>query len=91
MVHAWVGLDECEIVYLNNFRKSQVLIVWNDFLLLLEDQTIHLPRLKNVCATDLVITRDNTLSIFATEKALIEYIGRYNTRDERESDTMATQ
>ena len=68
-----------------------MLIVWNDFLLLLEHQTVHLTRPKNVCATGLVITHDDTLSIFATEKALIEYIGRYNTWDERESDTIATR
>ena len=42
-------------------------------------------------ATDLVITRDNTLPIFATGKAPIEYTGRYHTRDERESDVMATR
>ena len=42
-------------------------------------------------ATDLVITRDNTLSIFATGKAPIEYTGRYHTWDERESDAMATR
>ena len=42
-------------------------------------------------AIDLVITRDNTLPIFATGKAPIEYTGRYHTRDERESDVMATR
>ena len=89
--YAWVGLDECEIVYLNNFRWSQELIAWNDFLLLLEGQTVHLPCPKNMYATDLVITRDNTLPIFATGKAPIEYIERYNTRDKRESDMMATR
>lgn len=91
MVHAWVGLDECEIAYLNNFRWSQVQIAWNDLLLLLENQTIHLPRPKNVCAADFINICDNTLPVFATGKTLIEYIGRCNTRDERESYMMATQ
>ena len=89
--YAWVRIDECEIVYLNDFCWSQGLIAWNDFLLLLEGQTVHLNHPKNMYATDLVITRDNTLPIFATGKSLIEYIRRYNTWDERESDMMATR
>ena len=44
-------------------------------LLLLKGQSVHFPRPKNVYATDLVITLDNTLPIFATGKASIEYIG----------------
>lgn len=89
--YAWVGLDECEIAYLNDFRWSQEIIAWNDFLLLLEGQTVHLPRPKNMFATDLCISRENRLPIFSTGKAPIEYIGKYNCRDERESDMMATR
>ena len=48
--YAWVGLDECELAYLNDFRWSAELIAWNEFLLLLEGQTVHLPRPKKpVC------------------------------------------
>ena len=50
--YAWVGLDECELAYLNDFRWSAELIAWNEFLLLLEGQTGHLPRPKNQFATD---------------------------------------
>ena len=34
--YAWVGVDECEVAYLNDFRWSPELIAWNDLLLLLE-------------------------------------------------------
>jgi len=37
--YAWIGLDECEVAYLNDFRWSQEMITWSDFLLLLEGQT----------------------------------------------------
>ncbi len=39
--YAWVGLDDAEIAYRND------LIKWDDFLLLLEGQTVHLPCPKN--------------------------------------------
>jgi hypothetical protein len=86
--YAWVGLDECEVAYLNDFRWSAEIIAWSDFLLLLEGQTVHLPRPKNQYATDLCIDRKNTIPFFATSKASIDYIGRYNIRDDRESDMM---
>jgi len=73
--YAWVGLDECEMAYLNDLRWSEELIKWNDFLLLLEGQTVHLPRPKNQFATDLVIERENKLPFFATSKAPIQFVG----------------
>ena len=84
--YAWIGLDEHEVAYLNDFRWSPELIEWSDLLLLLEGQTIHLPRPKNVFATDLCIPRENTIPIFATSKRPIEFFGKYNSRDEREND-----
>ena len=89
--YAWVGLDECEVAYLNDVRWSPELIKWGDFLLLLEGQTVHLPRPRNIFATDLCIQRDNTLPIFATSKDPIEYVGQYNSRDERETDMMSSR
>ena len=89
--YAWVGLDECEVAYLNDFRWSPELIKWSDFLLLLEGQTVHLARPRNIFATDLCIQRDNTLPIFATSKGPNEYVGQYNSRDERETDMMSSR
>lgn len=79
--YPWVGLEECEVAYLNDFHWSSE-IIWSDFLLL---QTVHLSRPKNIYATDLCIWRDNSLPIFATRKSQIEYIGKYNARDDWES------
>jgi len=89
--YAWVGLDECEVAYLNDFRWSPELIAWNDFLLLLEGQSVHLPRPKNQFATDMFIDRENTLPFFATSSKPIEFVGKYNSRDERETEMMASR
>lgn len=89
--YAWVGLDECELAYLNDFRWSAELIAWNDFLLLLEGQTVHLSRPKNQFATDMVIERENTIPFFATSKSRIEFVGKFNVRDERETEMMASR
>ena len=89
--YAWIGLDEYEVAYLNDFRWSPELIDWSDFLLLLEGQTVHLPRPKNAFATDLCIPKENTIPIFATSKGPIEFLGKYNSRDERENDMMSSR
>ena len=54
--YAWVGSDEHEIAYLNDFRYSKECIKWSDFLLLLEGHTVKLPRPKNQFSTDLNIS-----------------------------------
>ena len=66
--YAWVGLEECEIAYFNDFRYTPECIKWSDFLLLLERQTVNLPRPKNQFSSDLTISRDNAIPLFATSK-----------------------
>ena len=63
----------------------------SDFLLLLEGQTVHLLRPKHQFATDMCIDRTNTIPFLATSKAAIEFIGKYNARDERETDMMCAR
>ena len=89
--YAWVGLDECEVAFLNDFRWSSECINWSDFLLLLEGQTVHLPRPKNQFCTDLEIHRENTIPFFATSKSPIIFEGKYNQTDQRETDMMASR
>jgi len=89
--YAWIGLDQCEVAYLNDFRWSAEIIAWSDFLLLLEGQTVHLPRPKNQFSSDMCIERSNTIPFFATSKTDIEFIGKFNTRDERETDMMSSR
>ena len=66
--YASVGLDECEVAYLNDFRWSPEINAWSDFLLLLEGQTVHLPRIKYQYATEMCIQRENIIPSFATSK-----------------------
>lgn len=46
---------------------------------------------KNQFDTDLFIDRSNKLSMFATSKAPIKYVGKYNLQDERETDMIASR
>ena len=85
--YAWLGLDQKELAYLNEFRWKPEQIAWSDLLLLLEGATVHLSRPKNNYATDMCISRENKLPIFATSKSRIEYL-KFNVRDDRESDMM---
>ena len=87
--YAWIGLDNAKVAYLNDFRWSSEIIAWNDLLLLLEGSTVHLPRPINVYATDMEISRENTIPFFAKTKEPITFVGKYNTCDERETDIMS--
>ena len=89
--YAWIDLEGCEVAYLNDFRWNREIIEWSDFLLLLEGQTVHLPRPKNQFSSDLLVDRNNTIPFFATSKGAIEYLGKYNVRDDKECDMMASR
>ena len=43
---AWVGVEQSECIFLNDFRLSQQIIPWHDLLLMLECQIVHLPAPK---------------------------------------------
>ena len=86
--YAWVGLDECEVCLLQDLRWSEELIKWSDFLLLLEGQTVHLARPKNLFSTDLTIHKSNTLPFFASTKEPLEFFNRFNVRDNKETAMM---
>ena len=89
--YAWVGLDECEVAILQDFRWHSDNISWNQMLLLLEGQTVHLPRPRNLFPSDMEIPRENTIPFFATSKAALEYKGTYNTRDDSETEMMSSR
>lgn len=88
--YAWSGLDECEVAFLNDFRWNSEIIAWNDFLLLLEGATVHLPRPKNHFATDLLIHRSNSIPIFSTSIGPFEFV-RNGMKDQKETDMMASR
>ena len=89
--YSWTNLENKEVVFLNDFRWSPESIAWSDFLLLLEGQTVNLPRPKNQFASDPLIDRSNNLAIFATSKSPIKYVGKFNLQDDRETDMMASR
>ena len=74
--YPWVGLDECGVAVLQDFRWHSNNISWNQTLLLLEGRETFFP-------SDMETPRENTIPFFATSKAALEYKGTYNTRDER--------
>ncbi len=43
---AWLGAEEAEVIFLNDFRWSQAIIAWADLLQALEGDTVHLPAPK---------------------------------------------
>ena len=66
---AWMGVDEAEIILLNDFRWNPKIIAWADFLQALEGDIVHLPAPKNVCERDIEIKSD--IPFFATSDAPI--------------------
>ena len=82
--YAWIGIKGCEVAFLNDYRWSAEAISWADLLLLLEGATVHLPRPKNLYATDLCIHHSNRLPIFATGKAPIVKSDRASDKLENE-------
>lgn len=89
--YAWVSLEDKEVALLNDFRWSAECIDWKDFLLLLEGDTVNLPRPKNTFATDLTIERSNSVPFFSTSIRPFEYVGKGNSKDPGETAMMDTR
>ena len=85
--YAWLGLDECKVAVLEDFRWHSDNISRNQ-MLLLEGQTVHLPKLRNLFPNDMEIPHENTIPFFATSKVALECKGTYNTRNESETEMM---
>ena len=64
---AWIGAEDAEIIFLNDFRWHPKIIAWADFLQALEGDTVHLPAPKNVCCRDVELNKDTPF--FATSDA----------------------
>ncbi|KAK2549578.1 hypothetical protein P5673_029967 [Acropora cervicornis] len=82
---AWVGAEDAECIFLNDFRWSQQVIQWHDFLLMLEGQVVHLPAPKTHYAKDIVFEKDTP--IFCTGKQPFIYI-KNGVIDQRETEMM---
>ena len=47
---AWLGAEDAEIIFLNDFRWHPKIIARADFIQALEGDTVHLPAPKNICS-----------------------------------------
>lgn len=72
---AWVGVDGKEAIFLNDIRWSEKMIEWGAFLNLLDGNEVRFPRPKNFHNSDIVMTREEKVPIFATSIAKIKYEG----------------
>jgi hypothetical protein len=84
--YAWVGVEESEVILLQDYRWDPETIAWKNFLLLLEGETVKLPAPKNHFNRDILVNSD--IPIFATGKEMIKYVGRQNASDSVEDDMM---
>ena len=89
--YSWINLENKEVAFLNDFWWSPESVVWSDFLLLLEGQTVNLPCPKNQFTSDLLTDKSKNLAIFATSKVPIKYVGKSNLQDNRETNMMASR
>ena len=64
---AWMGVDDAEIILLNDFRRNPKIIARADFLQALKGDIVHLPAPKNVCERDIELKAD--IPFFATSDA----------------------
>ena len=85
---AWVGVQDKECIFLNDFRWSQQLLPWHDLLLLLEGEIVHFPAPKTHFMQDIQLTKDTP--IFCTTKRPLLFI-KNGMVDDRESEMMAVR
>ena len=63
---AWVGVENAECIFLNDFWWSLRVIPWHDLLLMLEGHVVHLPAPKTHFTRDISLSSD--MPIFCTGK-----------------------
>lgn len=84
---AWVGVDEAEVILLNDFRWSSEVISWGDMLRLTEGDTVKLPAPKTMFSKDVELTDEMKTPIFATSIGPIMY-GRSFDEDSTKEQAM---
>ncbi len=85
---AWVGIENAECIFLNDFRWSAQLIPWHDLLLMLEGELVHLPAPKTHYTEDIQFAKDTP--IFCTSKRPLMFI-KNGVVDDRETEMMAVR
>jgi hypothetical protein len=83
---AWVGIEEAEIIFLNDFRWSERILPWQDLLRLLEGDKIHIATPKTHFAQDIILEKDTP--IFCTGPSRIRKFSRDDDVNKIESEMM---
>ena len=82
---AWVGAEDADVIFLNDFRWSKQIIPWHDLLLMLEGQLVHLPAPKSHYSKDVTLSSD--VPVFCTAKEEISFV-KGGVLDARETEMM---
>ena len=86
--YAWLGVEDKEVIFLNDFRWSPIILPWSDMLLLLEGHVVHFAAPKTTYNQDIEFSKDTP--IFATAKALISFV-KASMIDDRETEMMTVR
>ena len=70
--YAWLGVENKEVIFLNDFRWSPVILPWHNMLLLLLGPVVHFAAPKTTYNQEIEFCRDTP--IFATTKAQISFV-----------------
>ena len=84
----WIGVDEKEVIYLNDFRWDKDVIPWEDFLRLLAGERVWFERPKNQFATNIFISEENTIPVFGTGMTKYQWMGAYQATNQEENAQM---
>lgn len=85
---AWVGVQEKECIFLNEFRWSAQLIPWHDLLPMLEGELVHFPAPKTHCCKDIQLVR--ATPIFCATKRPLRYV-KNGVIDDRKTNMIAVR
>ena len=80
----WVGVEDAECIFLNDFRWDKNLIAWDDLLRLLAGERLWFERPKNLFASNYLMDETNTIPIFGTGAKRTQWRGPYQAKDEDE-------
>jgi hypothetical protein len=86
--YAWIGVDLADVIFLNDFRWSSSLIPWDDLLRLLAGEQVQFARPKNLYATNIILSSDNTIPVFGTGMKKNQWKGAYQATSELENEQM---
>ena len=62
----WIGLESCEVLFLNDFLWSPAVIPWEQLLQICECDDVRINAPKNHCATDKLLPSSRDTPIFGT-------------------------